>query len=151
MLALVGGTLLWASIGRLDIVAVAEGKLVPATYLKIVQPAEQGDGEGDPGARRARRCSEGQVLMRMDAGAIRRGRRGRSRPSSRTSASRLRRIDAQLARPALAQRRRTIRPSCSRQVEAQYAANVRAYENALAQERALLDKARQDLAAAQAR
>jgi len=29
-------------IGQLDIVAVAEGKLVPSSYLKIVQPAGQG-------------------------------------------------------------------------------------------------------------
>jgi len=34
--------LLWAIFGRLDIVAVAEGKLVPDTYLKIVQPADSG-------------------------------------------------------------------------------------------------------------
>src|SRR4051794_40205472 len=34
--------LLWAALGRLDIVAVAEGKLVPEGYLKIVQPSEQG-------------------------------------------------------------------------------------------------------------
>ena len=36
------GLLLWAAFGRLDIVAIADGKLVPQTYLKIVQPAEQG-------------------------------------------------------------------------------------------------------------
>lgn len=32
----------WALVGRLDIVAVAEGRLVPHSYLKIVQPAETG-------------------------------------------------------------------------------------------------------------
>ena len=42
VLALVGGMLLWAALARLDIVATAEGKLVPAGYLKIVQPSEQG-------------------------------------------------------------------------------------------------------------
>src|SRR5439155_1632866 len=42
LLALLAGLLLWAAFGRLDIVAVAEGKLVPSSYLKIVQPAEQG-------------------------------------------------------------------------------------------------------------
>ena len=42
-------------IGRLDIVAVADGKLVPGSYLKIVQPAEAGVvkeilvGEGEIG------------------------------------------------------------------------------------------------------
>ena len=34
-LALVGCTLAWAWLGKLDIVAVAEGKLVPSTYVKI--------------------------------------------------------------------------------------------------------------------
>ena len=42
LLVLVGGTLLWSMLGKLDIVAVADGKLVPATYVKIVQPVEQG-------------------------------------------------------------------------------------------------------------
>ena len=42
IVALLAGLLLWACLGRLDIVAVAEGKLVPSSYLKIVQPAEQG-------------------------------------------------------------------------------------------------------------
>ena len=39
-LAFLGGLMLWAVFGRLDIVAVAEGRLVPDTYLKIVQPTE---------------------------------------------------------------------------------------------------------------
>ena len=40
LLALLAVALLWAFFGKLDIVAVAEGKLVPASYLKILQPAE---------------------------------------------------------------------------------------------------------------
>src|SRR5215207_3794583 len=66
LIGLVGGIVLWATFGRLDIVAVAEGKLVPSSYLKIVQPAEQGIvkqilvGEGES-------VKEGQVLIRMDA------------------------------------------------------------------------------------
>ena len=42
LIALLAGLLLWAIFGRLDIVAVADGKLVPSSYLKIVQPSEQG-------------------------------------------------------------------------------------------------------------
>ena len=34
--------ILWALIGKLDIVAVAEGKLIPQSYLKILQPADAG-------------------------------------------------------------------------------------------------------------
>jgi hemolysin D len=63
--ALLVGLLAWAVFGRLDIVAVADGKLVPAQYLQIVQPTEQGvvkeilihEGES---------VIAGQVLVRMD-------------------------------------------------------------------------------------
>ena len=34
--------MLWAFFGRLDIVAVAQGKLVPETFLKVVQPSDPG-------------------------------------------------------------------------------------------------------------
>ena len=42
LLILLAALLVWALIGQLDIVAVAEGKLIPNSYLKIVQPAESG-------------------------------------------------------------------------------------------------------------
>ena len=41
LLALLAALLLWALIGQLDIVAVAEGKLIPQSYLQIVQPAQK--------------------------------------------------------------------------------------------------------------
>jgi len=41
-LILLGCLFLWAIFGRLDIIAVAEGKLVPQSYVKIVQPSEAG-------------------------------------------------------------------------------------------------------------
>jgi len=47
MLVFLVFVLVWAMLGKLDIIAVAEGKLVPASYLKIVQPAEAGDTD-DP-------------------------------------------------------------------------------------------------------
>lgn len=34
--------LVWAVFGKLDVVASATGKLIPQSYLKIVQPFEQG-------------------------------------------------------------------------------------------------------------
>ena len=37
LLALLVAILLWAIFGQLDIVAVADGKLVPSSYLKIIQ------------------------------------------------------------------------------------------------------------------
>jgi len=146
LLALITCLLLWATFGQLDIVAVADGKLVPSTYLKIVQPAEQGivreilvkEGEA---------VKAGQVLIRMDsvlAGADVKAIRA-ERDSKRLA---LRRIDAQLGGKRFS-RERSDPPELALQVEAQYAANVRAYENALAQERSLLEKARHDLAAAE--
>jgi HlyD family secretion protein len=107
MLALVAGALLWAYVGRLDIVAVAEGKLVPASYVKIVQPAEQGIVR--------------EILVRIEAELSGRG----------------------------LEREPGDSPVLFAQVAAQQAANVRAHESALAQERAVLDKARHDLAAAE--
>ncbi len=66
LLILLAALLVWALVGRLDIVAIAEGKLVPQSYVKIVQPVEAGivkeilvkEGEA---------VRAGQVLMRMDA------------------------------------------------------------------------------------
>ncbi len=34
--------IVWACFAQLDIVAVANGRLVPQTYVKVVQPAEAG-------------------------------------------------------------------------------------------------------------
>jgi HlyD family secretion protein len=145
LLALVAAVGTWAYFGQLDIVSVAEGKLVPASYLKILQTAEHGivreilvrEGEG---------VKEGQVLIRMDAvstladvNAI------RAEYQNRRMA--LRRIDAQLSGARL-ERRKGDPPALYQQVAAQYEANVRSYENALAQERSLLEKARHDLSAA---
>ncbi|MDH2917438.1 MAG: HlyD family type I secretion periplasmic adaptor subunit, partial [Gallionella sp.] len=42
LLILLFALLLWAAFGKLDVVATAEGKLIPQTYVKIVQPFEQG-------------------------------------------------------------------------------------------------------------
>jgi hemolysin D len=57
--------LLWAFLAKLDIVVVAEGRLVPQTYLKIVQPSDAGRlseilvREGDE-------VKAGQVIVRLD-------------------------------------------------------------------------------------
>jgi hemolysin D len=146
LIGLLAGIALWAVFGQLDIVAVADGKLVPSSYLKIVQPAEQGIvkeilvREGD-------KVRDGQVLIRMDAALAQADVRA-LQSDFQTKRVALRRIDAQLGGKALA-RAKDDSPEYFAQAEAQYAANVRAYENALAQERSLLVKARNDLAAAQ--
>lgn len=62
---LLAALLLWAILGRLDIVAVAEGKLIPESYIKIVQPAESGIIK-EILVREGQSVKAGQVLMRMD-------------------------------------------------------------------------------------
>jgi hemolysin D len=136
---------LWAVFGPLDIVAVADGKLVPSGYLKIVQPAEQGIvreilvGEGE-------QVAEGQILIRMDSVLATADVRT-VQVEYQNKRLALRRIDAQLSGKSLA-RERGDPAALYAQVEAQYAANVRAYESALAQERNLLEKSKHDLEAA---
>ena len=147
LIALLAGLALWAVFGQLDIVAVADGKLVPSSYLKIVQPAEQGIvkeilvKEGD-------RVEAGKVLIRMDAALTEADVKAIQAEYDNKRLA-LRRIDAQLSGKPLS-RERGDPAELYAQLSAQHAANVRAYENALAQEKALLDKARHDLTAAQA-
>ncbi len=63
--ALIAGLLLWARFGQLDIIANADGRLVPQTYVKIVQPADSGIVEQIL-VREGERVAAGQVLLRMD-------------------------------------------------------------------------------------
>ena len=146
LLSLVAATLLWAALAELDIVAVAEGKLVPSGYLKIVQPAEQGVVR-EVLVREGERVAEGQALARMDSALL--AADGRALAAD-YHAKRLavRRIDAQLAGERLT-RETEDPPGAYAQVEAQHVANVRAFENALAQERSVGERARHDLAAAE--
>ncbi len=146
VLALVAATLAWAASAKLDVVAVAEGKLVPAGYLKIVQPSEQGVVQ-EILVQEGEEVREGQALIRMDP-AI-------SDADGRTLATDyyarrlvLRRVDAQLAGKPLP-RTADDPPGLYAQAKAQYRANVGAYQGALAQERSVLEKARQELAAAE--
>jgi hemolysin D len=146
VLGLVGTVFLWAAFAKLDIVAVADGKLVPAGYLKIVQPSEQGVVK-EILVQEGQSVREGQILMRMDAALL--DADGRALGAEyQTKRLAMRRIEAQLAGRKFA-READDPPALFFQMESQYAANVSAYENALAQERSVLDKARHDLAAAQ--
>ncbi|HWA38951.1 MAG TPA: HlyD family type I secretion periplasmic adaptor subunit [Burkholderiales bacterium] len=146
VLALFATMLAWALVGRLDVVAVAEGKLVPASYLKIVQPAEQGVVK-EILVQEGEQVRQGQVLIRMDAALAQADVRAME-TEYHTRRLTIRRIDAQLQRKKF-QRNEDDPEELFLQVEAQQAANVQAYENALAQERSLLEKARHDLAAAE--
>lgn len=145
-LALFFSALLWVALSRLDIVAVAQGKLVPQTYLKIVQPAEAGIvkeilvNEGE-------RVKAGQVLIRMDptfSGADLTALRSELNQKSLA----LRRIDAELSHHLLVQGSDDP-PQLFHEVSAQYFANRQAHEAAVAQEQATWERSKQEVSAAQ--
>ncbi len=145
ILGLVAFLILWALLGRLDIVAVAEGKLVPASYLKIVQPSEAGIVK-EILVREGETVRAGQVLMRMDALITEADLAAIAAEHARRRLQ-LARIDAELAgapfQPAV-----EAPATLVREAAAQYQANRNALAAALAEERSRLVKAQQELAAA---
>lgn len=146
LLALFVIALLWIAFGRLDIVAVAQGKLVPLTYVKIVQPADSGIVQ-EILVTEGQQVAAGQVLMRMDTKLSDADTKALGAEFKRKALT-LRRIDAELAGSPLTSQADDP-PDLYRQIAAQYRANRRAYLDALSQEQATLAKAKQDLAAAQ--
>jgi HlyD family secretion protein len=137
---------LWASLGRLDVVAVAEGRLVPGSQLRIVQPAEGGVmrellvSEGE-------RVRAGQVLARMDMRAAEAD-ASAAESEAALRALQLRRIDAELAGRALIAELDDP-PRLYATVEAQREARVRAHEASLAEERAAITRSRRETQAAE--
>jgi hemolysin D len=57
--------LLWSLIGKVDVVAVAEGKVVPATYVKVIQPIEIGAVRAIH-VRNGQQVRKGQLLIELD-------------------------------------------------------------------------------------
>lgn len=133
-----------ALVFSVDEVAVAQGKLVPSTYLKVVQPAEQGivreilvkEGEA---------VKSGQVLMRMDTSLMDADRHSVV-AEYETRKWQLRRIDAQLKEQGMPPSDGSA-PDIYRHALTQYLSGVQAYKAALAQEQSQLEKAEQELAA----
>jgi HlyD family secretion protein len=133
-------------IGRLDIVSVAEGRLIPQSYVKIIQPAEAGIVK-EILVREGEMVSAGQVLMRMDNLLTEADAKSLEAEYARKRLT-LRRIDAELSGSAL--RIEPDDPSVlAQEAEAQYRANRAALEAALAEEGSRLTKARQELSAAE--
>ncbi|MDO9053113.1 MAG: HlyD family type I secretion periplasmic adaptor subunit [Gallionella sp.] len=147
LFALLSLLILWAIFGRLDIVASAEGKLLPQSYLKIVQPSEQGVireilvGEGQY-------VKSGEVLMRMDSTLT--DADGKEISSDYMGKQiTLRRIDAELTHKPF-ERQPEEKLELFNTVLNQYIANRKALKTALAEERALHNKAQSELSSAQA-
>jgi len=133
--------LIWASIGHLDIVASAEGKLVPETYLKLVQPADAGIVK-EILVREGERVTQGQVLLRLDAQDAQAD-AARLGTDLALRSLQLRRIDAELTGGRL--RRQPNDPQdLFRQVEAQYRERHQTYLDSLGQVEEQLHKAQRD-------
>jgi len=146
VLALVLALALWAALGRVDVIAVADGRLVPRSQLRIVQPAEGGVMR-ELLAREGERVRAGQVLARMDTRAAD---ADAATLGNETALRRLqlRRIDAELRGTTLVAQLDDP-PRLYAQVEAQREARVRAHEASLAEERSVIARARREMQAAQ--
>ncbi|SBP88281.1 HlyD family type I secretion periplasmic adaptor subunit [Thiomonas delicata] len=145
-LALFASLLGWAAFGTLDIVAVAEGKLVPSTYLKIVQPAEAGIVQQIL-VKEGQAVAAGQVLVRMDAAMSEADRKSvLAEYQARQLA--LRRIDAELSGGIL-QREVGDPPALFAQAMAQYDADRLNLASQTVQMRAAVERAQHELAVAE--
>lgn len=144
VVGLLGCFAAWMALGRLDVVAVAEGRLVPRSQLKIVQPAEGGVlreilvAEGS-------RVRAGEIVARMDM-RLAQADSLALETDLELRELQLRRVDAELRGERLA---RGGQEALYEQVEAQRDARVRAHENALAEERAVIARAKRDMSVAQ--
>lgn len=138
--------LAWAVFAQLDIIATAEGRLVPISFTKLVQPAEAGVvtailvKDGDT-------VTEGQLLLKLDARASQADTAALGQEVALKKLT-LRRIEAELAdQPLLPGRGEP--PLLYAQVDAQFRARRQAYLDAVAQEQETRARAQADLMAAQ--
>jgi HlyD family secretion protein len=142
LLALLSMILIWACVGRLDMVAIAQGKLVPQSFLKIVQPAESGVVR-EILVREGEEVSVGQVLVRMDTRLSDADGRALFAELLRKRLQ-LRRIESELAGAPLI-RHADDPVDLYVQTDAQLQARRRAHADALGAEQATLLKAQHDL------
>lgn len=141
LFALFAILILWATFGKLDIVATAEGKLVPRSFLKIVQPADAGIMR-ELLVTEGQRVAAGQVLIRMDTSISQADTKGLATEIA-IRRLQMRRIDAEVADKPF-RRELTDQADLFSKVTDQYNAYRQAYLDSLSQERAGLIKAQQD-------
>lgn len=143
---LIGILLLWSMLAKLDIIASAEGKLVPLTFTKVVQPAEAGV-VSDILVREGDVVKQGQLLIRLDQRAAAADVHALDKDVALKRLT-LRRIDAELSDGAFLPVRGDA-PELFAQAQAQFHAHRQAYLDALAEETEGGNKARAELLSAQ--
>lgn len=146
VLGLIGALSVWACVGKLDVVAVAEGRFVPKSQLRIVQPAE-GGVMTELLVKEGEHVGAGQVLARMDMRAAEAD-AATAQNEAALKRLQLRRIDAELAGKTLPVQPDDP-PRLHAQVEAQRAARVHAHEAGLAEQRTVIARAQREMQAAQ--
>ncbi len=147
LLTLLAILLAWSFIGKLDIVATAQGRLVPSTYVKIVQPADSGivreilvrDGD---------RVQAGQLLIRLDT-TLSLADQNIVAKEMQVRRLQLRRIEAELTGKSMAPVTGDVAAGLYAEVENQARARSRSYQDALETERAGLSRAEEELQASQ--
>lgn len=146
VVGLIAILLAWATFAKLDIIASSDGRLVPASFTKVVQPSEPGvvseilvkDGDA---------VREGQVLLRMDARLSTADTHALGTDVAQRQLT-LKHIDAELTGRAVLPGKGD-RVDLFAQVGNQFKARRQAYHDAVAQENEALNRATADLAAAQ--
>jgi hemolysin D len=137
--------LIWACFAKLDVIAVADGRLVPVSFTKVVQPAEAGVveqifvKEGD-------RVVAGQILIKLDARLSGVDVSGLDTDVVLKDLS-LARIDAELQGGLIKYPAGTSKLLIAK-VDAQFSARKAAFQDAVAQETAALARSKGDLEAA---
>lgn len=58
--------LVWALVGKIDIVATAQGKIIPSGHVKIIQPLEIGSVRAIH-VREGQQVEQGDVLIELDS------------------------------------------------------------------------------------
>jgi len=132
---------LWSIFGKLDITASAEGRLMPETYVKILQPADAGIVQ-EILVKEGESVQAGQILLRMDTKL--------AEADSKTigndlaiRALQIRRIDAELNGAALVKQARDP-VDLFRQIESQYRDHRQSFEDSLGQAQEALKKTQRE-------
>lgn len=145
LLVLVFLLVMWAVFGQLDIVARAQGKLIPQTRIKIAQPFEGGRiskilvKDGDL-------VKAGQSIMLMDT-QLSEADTEKLRAELASSKIMLRSINAELSHKKFTQLPDD-KPELFKKVYEKYEARQKSYLHAVEQQKAILNKSKQDLSAA---